>query len=103
MAEDNGSGVINIQPQQQKAASLSDLMSNPLVKEFVLPIAKNELKKSFGINANDNRDKMGKSGWRALYYIRDFIQGTYWVLLLSMAVLGLMIIAFRVLSKWAGV
>lgn len=95
MAEDN-------QNAQVAKPNLSELMKNPLVQEFAIPMLKMTIKKELGIGTSEKAVTQKPFG-RAAYALRDFIQGTWWVLVALYFSYYLMRFLFAVLQKWAGV
>lgn len=91
-----------IEPKVDKSANMNDLMNHPLVKEFGIPLAKQALKKEFGIETHEKEITKRAFG-RFMYALRDFIQGTWWVMVLFTLMMGLCIITLLWLRKMLGV
>jgi len=97
------SGVININPPQpQPANPIMDLLSNKRVKELVFSIAEKQIKEAAGIESAQRVNNKTPFG-RTLATIKDFIQGTWWIVVLGTLCMGLVIIVLKFLSKMVGV
>ena len=85
-----------------KPGNTANFLDHPLVKEFGIPLAKQALKKEFGIETHE-KEITKKAFGRFMYALRDFIQGTWWVMVFFMASMGLVLIGLLWLKKLAGV
>jgi len=99
MAEDQKPFPVESYPAPGNTKSFLD---HPLVKEFGIPLAKQALKKEFGIETHE-KEITKKAFGRFMYALRDFIQGTWWVMVFFMASMGLVLIGLLWLKKLAGV
>ena len=81
--------------QDPKTPSLTDLYNHPMVKELIIPAIKKEY---LGIGARDK--EVTKKGFgRTMYALRDFMQGTWWVMALFVASMMIIFILFLALRK----
>ena len=87
------------QSQEPKQLGMAELLNHPLVQELAVPYIKQEV---LGINHKD-KDVTKKGFGRALYALRDFMQGTYWVFIIFIFSMMLTIIIFLALRKVLGV
>jgi hypothetical protein len=92
----------SIEVRDQPTGNIGSLLDHPLVKEFGIPMMKQVFKKEFGIETHEKEITKRAFG-RFVYALRDFIQGTWWVIVLLTASMGLVLIALLWLKKLAGV
>lgn len=87
-------------PQQDpKQPGLTDLLNHPLVQDIAIPYIKKEV---LGVGHSD-REITKKGFGRTMYALRDFMQGTWWVVSLFVASMMIIFILFLVFRKVLGV
>lgn len=79
-----------------------NILDHPLVKEFGIPLAKQALKKELGIGTEHKVNNKSPFG-RTIATLKDFIQGTFWVFLISAITLMLTFVFYLWLRKALGV
>lgn len=77
--------------------TLSRLLENPTVRELGTSIVKKAIKDAAGIT--EEKKTVNKPFGRVMYALKDFIQGTWWVILLFYLGLGLTAIVLALLRK----
>lgn len=90
-----------IEPRGASTNSIMNLLKDPLVRELVIPIIKKEA--GLGGGGHNDKELARKWGGRLLLGLRDFMQGTWWVVVLFSLGMSLVVIIFLVLRKWLGV
>ena len=91
---------VQVSDNEPQGFAIGKLLNDPLVRELVIPIIKREA----GLGGSHNDKELTKKwGGRLLLGLRDFMQGTWWVVVLFSLGMSLVVIIFLVLRKWLGV
>jgi len=92
-----------LQAPHVQRVGLTELMENPLVKEFAIPFFKNQLKEQFGINTKPDKELYKSRAGRFIYNIRDLWHGVWWTIPLFVGGLLMVFVLFLWMRKVLGV
>ena len=92
----------SIEKPENTNQSTKSLLDHPLIKEFGIPLAKQALKKELGIGIHD-KDLTKKPFGRGMMAMKDFIQGTWYIIVLFFLSMGGSLLILKWIAKYLGV